>query len=269
MDVFHFDRYKEFINEKINSLPKKGRGVKGQLAEKLRCQTSYISQVLGGSADLNLEQSLDLCEFFHMHGDEKEYFLTLVQFERAGTKTLKDHFQSKLNELKEKRLTLHRRLKKQTALSFEDSAQYFSSWMYAAIHVLITIKKYQSIKEVSSYLNIDEKTVGEVLNFLEEKGLAKNENGKFSPGTTSLYLDKTSPFIRQHHTNWRNQAMQSMNRHLDQNLHYSSVISVSHKDAQLIKDEMINFIAKIKGIVKDSSPEETLKGLCLDLFELD
>jgi uncharacterized protein (TIGR02147 family) len=269
MDIYHYENYKEFLNEKISELPKKGRGVKGKLALALRCQTSYVSQVLGGNADFSLEQCYEVTKFFHIHGDEKEYFLTLAQYNRAGNFELESYFKEKLEALKEKRLTLHKRLKKNKKLNLEDSAQYFSSWMYAAVHVLLTIEGKQDVESISQYLNLPKETIAQTLSFLEQKGLATQVDGKFIPGQTTLHLDKTSPFIRQHHINWRHQAIRSIDRHLDKNLHYSSVVSVSKKDAQIIKDESIKFITHIKSIVSESSTEEELRGFNLDFFQLD
>jgi uncharacterized protein (TIGR02147 family) len=266
MDVFFYDNYKTFINDYIESLPKKGRGIKGQLAHALRCQTSYVSQVLNGQADFNLEQCFEVGKFFNLAAEEKEYFLTLCQCNRAGNHELEKYFKEKLTAIQQKRLTLHNRLKNQKKLSNEDSAQYFSSWMYAAVHVLLTIPAFRKVEKLAQMLHLPNEVVLEVLTFLVEKGLALKEQSEFLPGPTSIHLDKTSPFIRQHHTNWRHQAIKSIDRHLDQSLHYSSVISVSEQDAKLIQEKIIKFIAEVKKDIAVSSPEETLRGFNIDFY---
>ncbi len=50
-----------------------------------------------------------------------------------------------------------------------------------------------------------------------------------------------------------------------ENLHYSSVISLSKQDVQQIREILIKTIERIKPIIQ-RSPEETLYGFSMDFF---
>ncbi len=73
--------------------------------------------------------------------------------------------------------------------------------------------------------------------------------------------------IGQHHTNWRLRAISSLSKGVPDDLHYSSVITISKKDALRIREELIDKIKDLKTVIKDSV-EEKLYSLNLDFFEV-
>lgn len=59
-----------------------------------------MSQVLKGQVHLTPEQALGLTEFWELTTVERDYFLNMVFMERAGTKSLRQYYFSKLETLK-------------------------------------------------------------------------------------------------------------------------------------------------------------------------
>jgi hypothetical protein len=55
MSIFDFDDYRKFIQNKVQSLPKGGRGEYQKIAKSIRLHTTYLSQVLKGLKNLNQE----------------------------------------------------------------------------------------------------------------------------------------------------------------------------------------------------------------------
>ena len=53
--LFDYNNYKKYINERIDSSPSKGRGLKQKMAEFLNCQTAFVSQVLNKDPNFSLE----------------------------------------------------------------------------------------------------------------------------------------------------------------------------------------------------------------------
>jgi hypothetical protein len=99
MNIFDFKNYKAFIRSMIASHPDLGRGSIKKMAEALRVHPSLISQVLNGIKDFTSEQANDIATFFCLTEVETEYFLCLVDIERAGTTRLKAFLQSRLSRL--------------------------------------------------------------------------------------------------------------------------------------------------------------------------
>ena len=54
-EIFDFQNYRQFILEKTGPRNSR-RGLKGAMARALRCQPTYVSQVLNGRGNFSLEQ---------------------------------------------------------------------------------------------------------------------------------------------------------------------------------------------------------------------
>ena len=265
--LFDYDHYKAFLRDRAG--PKTRRsGLKAKIAQALRCQPTYVSQVLHGSAQLSLEQADQLNRFFGHSEDESEYLLLLVQRERAGTPSLERFFAAKISELKSRRLVLTARLGTGQTLSKEDQSRYYSSWHYAAIHVALSIPSLRSPSALAEHFKIPLKKVTTVLEFLVQIGLASPQGGgDFGTGPSAVRLGNDSPNILRHHANWRQQAIDSLDREELSELHYSGVLTLSQKDAGRLKDRMLERLKEDLEIVK-ASPEEELFCYCIDFFQL-
>lgn len=106
MNIFKYSDYKIYINDVIDALPGKGRGVKKDIASTLNCMPAYVSQVLSGEAHFNLEQADALSTFFKLDKTQSRFLLLLVQYARSGTQGLKNHFEELIREEKNKVMKL-------------------------------------------------------------------------------------------------------------------------------------------------------------------
>jgi uncharacterized protein (TIGR02147 family) len=265
--IYEYSEYKAYLEKKVGSRGQR-KGLKSKLAKALHCQPTYISQVLHGNAHLSLEQSQALNEFFGHTKEEGQYFLLLVQKDRAGTVSLRRHFEEQLQSMLQRRMVLTERLGKKQELSKEDQIRYYSSWHYAAIHMALTVPELQNAKALSEYFRIPIKKVTSVLDFLNKAGLARHtETGSFQTGKLLIRLGNDSPNILRHHSNWRQQAMDSLDREEIGDLHYSAVVSLSKKDAIRIKDRILEWLEKDLEIIKDSKEEE-IYSYCIDFFHM-
>lgn len=265
--VFEYRSYRTYFREWIALQPKGGRGIKLKMAKAAGCHSAYISFVLSDRADFSLEQIAKLTSMLGLNEQEQEYLFLLVQFERAGSREVKGFFQRKLDEIVEARRDLKNRLQYKKSLSREDQATYYSSWHYSVVHMLVAGEPYRTREAIASFLNLPSRLVGEILEFLTSIGVVAEVNGRHKIGTTSIHLEKNSPLISKHHTNWRLQAIQSLDHENRSDLHYSSVTMISEKDAEKIRATLVKAIEEVRATVKDS-PEESCYAYCLDLFSL-
>ena len=203
------------------------------------------------------------------HGPEESRFLILlVQQARAGTRDLKDFFQKQIDEQKAQRLLIRERFKTGERLNSEDQMRYYSDWYFAAIHVLVSIPEFQNPEGLSKTLRLPLSTVNESLEFLKDCGLVKIENGRLGVGKSRIHLGSDSPLINKHHLNWRLRGMQSLERRQDRDIHYTSVVSLSAKDVERLREMWIEVMEKFNSTVA-ASPEEECHCLCLDVFRVD
>jgi uncharacterized protein (TIGR02147 family) len=265
--TFDFKSYKDYLEFIEANRKSYQRGFRSKLAEFIGCQSGYISHVLNGHAHFSLEQTLKVAEFLKLKEREKKYLLLLVEFARAGTPELRAHFDLELKTLLAEHLNIKERVGDSLVLSEADQATYYSSWHCLAIHVLSSLAGFDDIESISAALKIPEEAVSKVLLFLTQSGIVIKEKNKLKPGLTQVHLNRESPFIQQHHTNWRIGAIQSLASQNKDDLHYSTVSTLSRADAEKLRAEMVAFIENYVAIVKPS-PEEVMYGFNLDFFNL-
>ena len=265
--IFEFSNYKTYLDAKIKSMPSKGRGQKLKMAEFLNCQNTYVSQVLNTDTNFTLEQGSKLNQFFEHSKDEAKYFLLLIHLERAATDDLKVFYKEEIDELVIKNSDLKKRTNVKNSLKAVDQEIYYSSWIYSAIHILVTIKEFQNVSALAKKLNLSKEKILEVLEFLTTTGLVTKNGNTYTSGITRIHLSKDSPQIQRHHTNWRMKAVQSIDLNNSKNLHFSNVVSISNADIVRVREIFIKAIDEARKIVKDS-PEEKLQSICVDFFEV-
>ena len=262
MGFFSEANYRKLVQTAIAGRPNKGRGEIGRIARYLRVHTTLVSQVLHGSKDFTVEQAHAICEYFAFNDFETEYFLLLVQEERAGN----GRYQ---NYIKKRRETLQRqsqdvnRVHKDRVLDDKDRAILYSSWHYSAVRMATSLDHIQDVKSIAHYLHLPEGRVAEILKFLVESGLCVSDSGKFKMGPQQTHLDRGSPFLARHHANWRLRAAHRADHLQQQDLMYTSPMSISHEHFSLIREEILNLIKKVNSTIRMSEAER------LAVFNID
>lgn len=264
--VFEFKSYKSYLEAKTGE-PGTRKGLKASLAKAADCQPTYISQVLHGKAHLSLEQAEKLNRHFSHSKEERQFFLLLVQKERAGTTSLRDHFDEGIRELLDRRLVLTKRLGAKVVLDQLSQSTYYSSWIFAAVHIALTIPELRTREALSNHLAVPIAKITETLEFLISVNLALQVGSEFHVGESQIRLGNDSKNILKHHSNWRIQALESFDRESLTDFHYSGVVSLSTADVIRVKNLFLEVVKDSQAIVKDSK-EEALYSIGIDFFTL-
>lgn len=88
MSLFEFSNYRDYIRYRLNQ-KREIRGYHSRIARAAGCQKSFLTQVLKEQLNLSRDHAAALTEFFKFSEQEANYFLALVDFERAGTTSLR------------------------------------------------------------------------------------------------------------------------------------------------------------------------------------
>lgn len=264
--VFEYRGYKEYLLALVGERDRKS-GLRAAVARALQCQPTYVSQVLYRSAHFSLEQADAISDFLGHSREERQFFLLLVQKERAGTVRLARFFDEEIQRALKARLSLTARLGQKNTLSEAHRSVYYSSWQYAAVHMALTIPELGTFAALQKYLSISSARLTTILEFLCSTGLALKTPQGYKSGESQIRLGNASADIIKHHTHWRQQAIESLERETMADLHYSAAVTLSADDVFKIKDGILAFIqANIKKI-RDSKEEE-LYCLNMDFFSL-
>ncbi|MDO9183364.1 MAG: TIGR02147 family protein [Bacteriovorax sp.] len=263
--IFDYLDYKIYIQNVIEDSPSKGRGMKLKIAEFLGCQNVLISQVLNGERHFSSEQGARLNKFFEHIKEESHFFLLLINYQKAASDELKLFLREEIKDILNARSDLKNRINIKNSLKKVDQDVYYSSWHYTAIHMMVSIPGLQTALPIARALKITRAKATEVLNFLENTGLVVLKNGKYEIGVMRIHLSKDSPHINHHHTNWRLQALRSIEVNDPDDLHFSTITAISKTDMANIKEILIKAIEESRKVIRDSK-EEQVQSICIDFF---
>ncbi len=256
-------------------MPKHGYGQLRRLSQYLNVNTAFISQVFKGDKNLSSEQAIKTAEFFDLNEIETEYFLALTQFEKAGSKELREYLQKQISKILDKAKRISENLKSVSKLSSELSSElsddskiiFYSDWIYSAIRQLPAIKGFESTEAISQYLGLNKKTVVDAVQILVQNNLLIQKPNGFEIGASRTHLEPDSPLIKTHHLNWRNRAMDKIKTQESNKLHFSFPMTLSNEDTEKVRRLLIKLIEEVDKIVRPS-PSETLRCLNIDWFQI-
>ncbi len=268
IQIFDFKDYRSYLKQLLKSYPKKGHGIRSHWANAMGCQGAYVSHVLHGHNDLSVEQGEALSRFLAHNKDEAEYWLMLIQKERAGTHQLKKFYRELIDEKIAHRENIRERMKIKDNLNLEDQAIYYSHWLYAAVHILLTIPKFQTQPEkIAEYFNASLMQIRSVLNFLEMRKLITLKEGRHKVENNFLFINKNSPLFAHQQSCWRQKAIESIYQNKPEDIHFSSVFTISEVDVAKVKEILLKSIEASTDVIKPSK-EEKLYSIGLDFFEM-
>lgn len=266
INIFSTSDYRTYL---MSALPTSGpqRGIRTRLAQAIGCHPAFISQVLNGNGDFTLEQAFTICRFLELDKDETHYLLLLIQFNRAGTEDLRRHFQAEIQSIQKSREQIKERLKVGQLMRLESQLTYYSSWLYVTVHIMTSVPHFQKPESIARHLGLPLDAIQDSLAFLVDSGLVVHEGDRFVITSKRIHIGTDSPLLIQHHKNWRLRTMQALEKREKENLHYSSVISLSEADVLRIKEVILKALEHKEAIVP-ASKEEAVFCLAMDFFRI-
>jgi len=264
--IFTQSSYRDFLREHIKHLPRKGRGALGQIASRIGVHSTYISLVMRGDRDLSQEQAFALADYLQLSDLETDYFCLLVQLERAGNQNYKKYLKEKIKKIQTESQKLSLRFDHERILTDEQKSTFYSSWIYSAIRLYCSTKETgRRPEELVARFGLSRKKVVEALNFLVDAGLVEIKNGLFCMGPQRTFIEFGSPHLLKHHSNWRIKALQRSENLEEEELMFTSPMSLSKRDFTRIRDALAETLKTVSPIIKDS-PAEEIACLNMDFF---
>jgi uncharacterized protein (TIGR02147 family) len=265
-DIYQYTNYKAYLR---SACPAKGegRGARTRLAEYLNCHLGFVSQVLTGSADFSIEHGILIAEFLKLSEQEKEYFLLLLQRDRAGSVKLKTYFQAKIQAVLQEREQIKSRIQHSNKLTEAQKTVYYGKWIYTAVHMCTLVPRLRTAQKMRDYLEVPAQDVHDTLRDLLEFGLITQKGTEYYPSSKRFHISEKSLPLRTHHTNWRLASIRALDDRREPQLHYSSVMSISPKAANEIREILLKAIENTEPVVREAQ-DESVFVMTLDLFEL-
>lgn len=265
--IFEFTDYRRYMTEYYLGLPKAGRGQLTKTAESLQIQPSLLTGILQGSKNLTFDQALDWIEYAGLTALEGRYFISLLHFERAGTPRARRFYQTQITDLKSQANLIKSRLPPSAELSELAKSQFYSQWYYSAIRLMTDLPYLKTPQAIAEALGLKRSLVLEVLDFLVENGLVNQSADGYSLAHKSTHVGAAETSVALHHTNWRVKAIESLSHTEENDLHFTSTLTLSAKDAAIIRKKILETLDSVFKIVDDSE-SEILNCISIDWFNV-
>jgi uncharacterized protein (TIGR02147 family) len=266
-NVFSAPDYRAYVRADIDTHAGE-RGYQKRLADAAGCKPSYLSQVLHSHIHLTLDQAASLCTFWSFNEDRTEFFLALVQQERAASKSLKSFLDRKIKSLRDRHSRVSTRVTAGERVSArDDRAAYYTSWHMPAIHVLTSISAFQTAETLAGRLQISKAQVLSRLDDLMRMGFVAVEGDRYRSIVSDIHVEHGSPLNLSNHFQWRHRALTRIVDGDPRNLHYTAVHALSVADVEVLREMMMEFIQRSRAVVAPSVEEDAV-GVCCDLFYL-
>lgn len=265
--ILTYKDFRKFIRHAFTTRSKNGFGESTKLAQALGVNNTLVSQILKGDKCFTLEQAVSAAEHLNLNELESEYFILLVQLDRAGTKQFRNFIEKQIERLRLKSQELVNRIQHDTEISEEKRATYYSDWIYSAVRLSTALPDLKTTEAIAQRYNLPHTKIKEVVDFLLSADLLKLEKGQLSLGIQSTHLKAQSPWIKSHHANWRQKALQDISSGNPQSLHYSAPLTISKKDAEKIREILVKTINSVDEVLGPSESEE-LYAFNIDWFHI-
>lgn len=261
--IFNYTDYKTFIREFALERPSKGRGFYSQLASHMGASSVVISQTFNGERELSLENAFKVTTFLKFNQFETQYFLKLVEYARAGHYELKNFYLAEIKKMQEESKKVKNRYDKTHELSDEDKFTFYSDRFYSSIRMASSLPHMNDIEDFAKYFNLSLEKTKDILQFLIERELCVIQDGKIQRGIRNTFIPSSSPYIKNHHRNWRLYSIQKVDQ-LDNNkdLMYTAPLSLSREAYEELRSEILQTIQKM---IKKIGPSEDEMIACLNI----
>lgn len=269
-DIYKFENYRDFLKAYLEQAPRKGHGLRRKWAEAAKCHSTFISQVLAGNGDLSPEQGAKLIPILGLNRFHARYFLTLINFARAGDRDLKKLYHEEIQELRNLSTGMER-LSQSEAPNTELARQvYFSSAIHQHVHLALTRPGIRTVAQIARYLGVTEDEVNTVLDVLLMTGAVKRQGESVKTTSKGFFAHINAELLYQ--VEFLMQMRLLGMRALDKRpkgkffFHRSLNLMIARDDFKKIRDILEKAVTDIESLAK-SSPEEDLFCVNFDLFE--
>lgn len=265
MNIYLYDDYKVFLKEYIEEQQKKGRGFVMKISTALNLHSSHVSAVINGEKDFTLEQFFSLAKFLELDSRETEFLMLLAQHSRAGTHDYKQYLRQQLDCSKQQGLRNQKSFTDAKELSTEEKSIFYSSWIFPAVQLYCLVGKGKTFEEIQSRFNLDNQRLNEILVFLLQAGLCKQNGNTYFMDNIKTVITASSPLWVNNHKNWRIKSIQRSEQVASNEILYTSTVTLSKADFNNVRDEILHLLKSVSKRV-DDSPSEELACLNVDWF---
>jgi uncharacterized protein (TIGR02147 family) len=227
---------------------------------------NVLKNVIDGKRNLTFAAAEQFAKAFKLEGASKKYFLSLVQYNQAGTPTEREKFFQELVDM---------RTRENPARLGERQYDVFSHWWHVAIREVVSLPDFQFSPEwVADALSpsITPEEAAESLTLLKSLGLiAMNRDRSWTQVEKTMATDARvkSVMVSQFHREMIRLGGESLSRFPGKDREISgTTLRVAEADLDKIKTWLREFRMKILGLAAQSAGADQVYQLNFQFFPL-
>jgi len=268
INLLVYESYKAYLKDVIKSRPNNGRGELRRLSQQLNVHSTLISQIVNGVRHFSFEQAIDLCKILGLSQKEVDYFMLLLQYERAGSENLKKYLFKKISATIKDNTDLKEKFTDASEIKLENKIKFYSDWSISACRLATDFNGSQTVNEISGCLNLNIDKVKSILEFLLDAKLVNKTGNKYSLAQQTTHIQRDSPIVIQHHRNWRLKAMENFSSLKPKDFSFTAPMGISTDNSDQVFTLLTNFVEEITNLAKNSKTEE-LRFISMDWHRFD
>jgi uncharacterized protein (TIGR02147 family) len=266
ISVYDYFDYQAFLRDYIDVRKKDNSWFSYRyFASKISMDHSNLIKVLLGKRHISQENALSIAEFLKFNNKEKDYFTTLVEFNKSRSEAKSKHLFEKLFNIKNvspKKLEPHQ-------------YDYYREWYHTAIYSLLDYYDFRGdFKELAAELNppITVKEAKESISLLEQLNLIRKEaDGRYVQTQKMITSGQNwlSIAIQKFQEETIKLALRSLT-HDSKNVRDISTLtmSLSKSDIEAIKEITEQYRKSIIKVINESGPGDTVYQLNIQFFPM-
>lgn len=269
VSIFSYLDYREALLALISKKKEQRKGFTlRSLAEKCRIQSTYLSNVLHGRADLSSDQIYALAQELGLSETENDYLNLLLSWDRSGVALRKKRLKQKIDDLRAREFNTKKALSKVRLLSEEECIrEYYLDPFHMLVHVFLTIERYnRRTSHIADALGVDSDRIKHSIDTLVRLGYIEKSESGYDLLKQRIHLPESSPVCRPHQELMRIRSLSRL-QSVQESARYGVSVTFS-SDAQVLtrlKEVFLEFLAKAEKIV-DEGPAERAYQMNFDLF---
>jgi uncharacterized protein (TIGR02147 family) len=269
--IFSYTQYRDFLRASVKESPLKGsRLTFSTLAVQSGLQNSYLSKVMAGLADLNLDQAARVADTLALSNDEAKYFELLVDHERCSFKKRKDRLKREIQKIQDQENRTERHLKESESVQAEQMSAYYMDPILAVIHISMGIELVarNPLKVLPELLGTSSNRIQEALKSLESLGMIRFNAQKqmFERARDNIHLSKDDSL----YPAWRRLTrLESLSQIAkvprDKTYGFSVTFASTPEVRSRVQEAFMEFLKQAQELVQKSKAECTYQ-MDFDLF---
>lgn len=257
--IYRFDSFREVIRNAVESKQRLDRSFNFQkLAQAMGIQKSYLSQVLAGRAEINLDQAYLFCQQLELNEEQSQYFNLLVEHSRTGLAERKQVLLSKIKSIQEQKLATEQHLKVTPSHASEgDMTDYYLDAYNQLVHVCLSRAAFRKDPmKLAEGLGLHKDRLGEILAELQRLDMIRLEKTGFTVQRKNLHLPKESKVFKAWRAQLRAMALQkSLQSPAEDSYNFSVIVSCTEKVRRQLHEGFLEFLSRAQKLVNESEAD--------------